>query len=205
MNRDDLLAVVEDRARNPWALAGAIPHDGREVGRETRTNPTCGDRVELALHLVDEGSASAGNPGDEDGDGGGVDDSGRSGDVGRDGGVDSREAVDHEGGRVYLRGATAGCALSTAAGDILAEVIDGWSRHHAAALLAELAAARLRGRAVSEEASALLNARAAGGSATSAEDLRGLAEMEVVPLRRRCIAFPWKLAADLLAGDQPGG
>lgn len=190
MNHDDLLAVVEDRARNPWALAGAIPHDGREVGRETRTNPTCGDRVELALHLVDEGSASAGNPGDEDRDGGGV---------------DSREAVDHEGGRVYLRGAIAGCALSTAAGDILAEVIDGWSRHDAAALLAELVDARLRGRAVNEEASAMLNARAAGGSATSAEDLKGLAEMEVVPLRRRCIAFPWKLAADLLAGDRPGG
>lgn len=171
MNRDDLLAVVEDRARNPWALTAALPMAAREIRGEARTNPTCGDRVELALSLDDE---------------------------------DLDAAAGRDGDRVYLRGAISGCALSTAAGDILAEVIEGRARQDAARLVADLADARLRGRGLGEEASAVLSFCAADGSATSAEDLRGLATMEVVPLRRRCIAFPWKLAAELLAGDKSG-
>lgn len=155
MNDTELLAVIEDCSRDPAALAQTLPAGAKEVGRELRTNPTCGDRVDLSLHL--------------------------------------------DGDRVFLRGVITGCALSTAAGVILAEAIDGIPRSVAAEALAQLVDVRLRGGDLRVEASSSGAGSAISAVTTSAEELMGIAHLEVVPLRRRCIAFPWKLASDLLA------
>lgn len=152
MDDAELLAVIADHARNPAPLQAELPSGARELGRETRTNPTCGDRVELAVHLVDD--------------------------------------------RVFLRGTIAGCALSTAAGVILAEALEGAPRELAVEAVANVAEKRLRGKQVQDE---LLPGHLGDRSASVlSEELAGVAGLEVVPLRRRCIAFSWTLASDLL-------
>lgn len=156
MDDAEMLAVIDDHARNPAPLRAELPCGAKELGRETRTNPTCGDRVELAVHLVDD--------------------------------------------RVFLRGTIAGCALSTAAGAILAEALEGTPRDLAVEAVRNVAEMRLRGGHARGGVSAgLLGDRSA--SALS-DELAGIAGLDVVPLRRRCIAFPWTLASDLLRTGQ---
>jgi len=144
VDRDTALLWIKDAAERSDALTGDAPVGPSAAGE--RINPTCGDRVNLVVHLDDAG-------------------------------------------RVCLRGSVRGCVLSTAAANVAAITIDGLSIH-----------------AALDRVDRAVNTRLAGAGSTSVDDdLDELATLELVPLRRRCVALPWQLTADLLRELAAGG
>lgn len=89
--------------------------------------------------------------------------------------------------RIRLGGSVRGCSLSTAAAVLAVRALDG---------LEPVSAARLLDSAIEY--------RLTGDGPGPDGELGVLAGLELVPLRRRCVAFPWQLAADLLADVRPG-
>lgn len=85
-------------------------------------------------------------------------------------------------GAVHLRGGVRGCVLSTAAANIAATTIEGLPLREALTRIGMAVQTRLCTTRLTD----------------IEDDLDELASLELVPLRRRCVALPWQLAADLL-------
>lgn len=144
MDRETALLWIKDAAGWSEPLTCDVPEGPTAAGE--RTNPTCGDRVQLVVHL-------------------------------------------DEGGHVRLRGNTRGCVLSTAATNVAATTIEGLPIEAAIGRIDDAVRTRL----------------SATESTRIDDDLDQLAALELVPLRRRCVALPWQLTADLLRDLAGGG
>jgi nitrogen fixation NifU-like protein len=84
-------------------------------------------------------------------------------------------------GTVRVRGSVRGCSLSTAATVLAARAVDELTVTHARPLI-----------------TTAIDSRLTGTGAPPGGDLGLLSSLELVPLRRRCVAFPWQVIAELL-------
>lgn len=117
-----------------------------------------------------------------------------------------------EGGQMALYGTATGCTLSRASASLLATAVRSMTSAEARDLLDVLAPARTSGRPVDRA-----RLPAVGGvrpdevahegldntleSHPGVVGLLALAELEVAPLRRRCILLPWTAALRLLSAE----